>query len=70
VVALCRRHSRDAAPEAAQALWFGALQVYVGALRTLRQAQRAEQARGCLFWQPPEELPCVHPLSGHHFLVL
>ena len=48
-VALCKRHSRDAAPEAAQALWFGLLQCYVGALRQLRQAQRcaAEQPQVC-----------------------
>jgi len=40
-VALCKRHSRDAAPEVSEALWFAVLQVYVALLRDVRQRERA-----------------------------
>jgi hypothetical protein len=40
-VALCKRHSRDAAPDVAQDLWFAVLQCYVARLREVRQRERA-----------------------------
>ena len=40
-VALCKRHSRDAAPQIAEELWFGVLQSYVTLLRDVRRRQRA-----------------------------
>ncbi|CAL8466179.1 g5715 [Coccomyxa elongata] len=40
-VALCKRHSRDAAAEVAEELWFGVLQSYVALLRQLRHRERA-----------------------------
>jgi hypothetical protein len=44
-VALCKRHSRDAAPEVAEELWFGVLQSYVALLRDVRRRQRAADAQ-------------------------
>ena len=43
-VSLCKRHSRDAAPAAAQELWFTVLQRYVALLRRLRQLARQQGA--------------------------
>ena len=43
-VSLCKRHSRDAAPAAAQELWFTVLQRYVALLRRLRQLARQPSA--------------------------
>lgn len=43
-VSLCKRHSRDAAPAAAQELWFSVLQRYVALLRRLRQLARQPSA--------------------------
>ena len=43
-VSLCKRHSRDAAPAAAQELWFTVLQRYVALLRRLRQMARQQDA--------------------------
>lgn len=40
-VALCKRHSRDAAAEVAEELWFCVLQSYVALLRQLRHRERA-----------------------------
>lgn len=40
-VALCKRHSRGAAAEVAEELWFGVLQSYVALLRQLRHRERA-----------------------------
>ena len=50
-VALCKRHSRDAAPDQAQALWFGVLQTYVDLLRTLRARQRVGRHCFCSVWR-------------------
>ncbi len=43
-VSLCKRHSRDAAPAAAQELWFTVLQRYVALLRRLRHMARQQGA--------------------------
>lgn len=44
-VALCKRHSRDAAPEVSEALWFAVLQAYVAVLRDVRHRERAADER-------------------------
>jgi hypothetical protein len=50
-VSLCKRHSRDALPEAAQELWFTVLQRYVALLRRVRQLARQPSAGS----MPPEQ---------------
>lgn len=54
-VSLCKRHSRDAAPAAAQELWFTVLQRYVARLRRLRQLARQQGVSPA----PPEEAQCL-----------
>jgi len=64
-VALCQRHSRDAAPAAAQAFWFGLLQAYVAPLRALRgRAAVLPQAVQPSPPTPPLERALVQPAAA------